>query len=749
MKLGIGKAMSKIAILELQGDFDKGFFANLRFGEKPNLLNKFTGYLPLAPEIPVLYKNWLSSFYNQLVGNSREIETPQFQVSNFSYSESCEQASQYLVERLNEWLRSQEFLIIQNKLREWLVSTDTLQLLLDTDNHYLQHLPWHKWEFLKDYPNAEIALINSVYRERKLQPRSGKKVKILAILGNSTNINIEDDKKSLEQLPDAVLRFLVEPSREEISDYLWEEEYDILFFAGHSNTINNHQNQGRIYINANDSLPIADFNSCDGLGLARDLAALDIPQTIVMRESVPDKVAQEFLKRFLREYSGGKTLYRAVREAREYLQKFEKDYPCVTWLPIIYQHPAHTPPTWNELSGNQKKQQVPEIKIQNKLLNIFVKSVIVTGLVLLGRSAGFLERFELATFDQLMLWRPREQPDSRILVVEATEKDIKNKFPIPDATLAAAIEKLDKYQPKTIGLDVFRPDKREDKLPQQFQQNKRLLAVCRVPDKSDKDNPGVEPPSAIPPERMGFADTIKDNNDDVIRRHLLFSDPQPETDSKCVTRWSLSALLASAYFGNKYQWENKSADEVVLGKASFKLIPLTGSFAGYHNIDGRGSQILLNYRASQKVAPTVTLSDVLNNGVKPELIKNRIVIIGVTAATATPDFHQTPYGKMPGVFIQAHKVSQIISAAEDGRLLLNAWSQPAEIFWIWGWSLIGGALVMFTRPRYCVIIVIIAGAALTGISFFLLIQGTWVPLLPSLLVLLITGGIVNFYTNKS
>lgn len=44
---------------------------------------------------------------------------------------------------------------------------------------------------------------------------------------------------------------------------------------------------------------IAIFNSCDGLGLAQELADLHIPQMIVIKEPVPDKLAQEFLKYFL------------------------------------------------------------------------------------------------------------------------------------------------------------------------------------------------------------------------------------------------------------------------------------------------------------------------------------------------------------------------------------------------------------------------------------------------------------------
>ncbi|MHC5746735.1 MAG: CHAT domain-containing protein [Nostoc sp.] len=63
-------------------------------------------------------------------------------------------------------------------------------------------------------------------------------------------------------------------------------------------------------------LHLAIFNSCDGLGLAEALEDLHIPQVIVMREPVPDLVAQEFLKHFLTEFSNGQSLYSALREAR-------------------------------------------------------------------------------------------------------------------------------------------------------------------------------------------------------------------------------------------------------------------------------------------------------------------------------------------------------------------------------------------------------------------------------------------------
>jgi hypothetical protein len=109
----------------------------------------------------------------------------------------------------------------------------------------------------------------------------------------------------------------VEPQPEKLNDQLWEKGWDILFFAGHSSS----QKKGQLQLNQTDSLTLeqlryalkkaiaqglklAIFNSCDGLGLAHDLADLHIPQVIVMREPVPDRVAQEFLRHFLARFQG-------------------------------------------------------------------------------------------------------------------------------------------------------------------------------------------------------------------------------------------------------------------------------------------------------------------------------------------------------------------------------------------------------------------------------------------------------------
>ena len=260
------------------------------------------------------------------------------------------------------------------RLREELNRDDAIRFLIHTEDKQLQKLPWQEWDFFERYPKAEIALSATAFEQPKKLPTTlGKeKVKILAILGNSKGIDIEVDRKKLEALPDADVEFLVEPDRQQLNDRLWEQSWDILFFAGHSQT---EDERGRIYLNRTDSftldelryalkkaveggLQLAIFNSCDGLGLAQDLAKLKIPQIVVMREPVPNHISQEFLKYFLDAFSRGESFYLAVREARERLQGLEDAFPCASWLPIIFQNPAVVPPRWNELKGCINKHEL-------------------------------------------------------------------------------------------------------------------------------------------------------------------------------------------------------------------------------------------------------------------------------------------------------------------------------------------------------------------------------------------------------
>ncbi|MBD1821529.1 pentapeptide repeat-containing protein [Cyanobacteria bacterium FACHB-DQ100] len=351
------------------GNLCTGFPVTLQIGnEMQSRLMQYTkGWLAAAPELSTLYEQWQSAYRKCLKANFR-LDVPDTQITNISHHDfflECNQAASHLEKQLNDWLNDPDFRPIKDRMLEQLAPSDSIRILLQTDNPQLRRLPFQLWDFCYRYPLAEIALSAPDYEQTASLRPPNPKAKILAILGDSTGIDLQSDQAVLAQLPNADVTFLVEPQRQELNDQLWKQSWDMLFFAGHSFSQSDTAG-GYIRINPHESLTIAQlkhalrqaiaqglklamFNSCDGFGLAHQLSDLYIPQTIVMREPVPDRVAQEFLKNFLMGFSQGKSLYQAVRESREKLQGLEDHFPCATWLPVIFQNPAEPPLNWHDL----------------------------------------------------------------------------------------------------------------------------------------------------------------------------------------------------------------------------------------------------------------------------------------------------------------------------------------------------------------------------------------------------------------
>lgn len=357
--------MSKLVVLKIgDGDFAEGFPVTLQIGEDGERhCIEISGKLPPMPEIPVLYTQWQSSYRS--LGIASRIKALSIKHSIFSENK-FNKVIQELICCINAWLNSETFRQIRECWLCHLSTAEEIRVIIQTEDAMLQRLPWHLWDLFEHYRKAEIAISSPMFErvERSIKPKG--RVRILAILGDSTGINSEADRQFLENLPNAEIVFLIEPQRQIIDEQLWDKHgWDILFFAGHS-TSEADSKTGHIYLNDTDTLSITDlkyalktaiegglqlaiFNSCDSLGLARELADLQIPQIIVMRETVPDAVAETFLKYFLQAFSSGKSLYLAVREAREKLQGIENQFPCASWLPMIFQNPAEFSLIWQDL----------------------------------------------------------------------------------------------------------------------------------------------------------------------------------------------------------------------------------------------------------------------------------------------------------------------------------------------------------------------------------------------------------------
>lgn len=386
---------------------------------------------------------------------------------------------------------------------------------------------------------------------------------------------------------------------------------------------------------------------------------------------------------------------------------------------------------------------------------VLLVSVITTSLAIGVRYLGIFQQLEMQAFDQMQRLKADEGQDPRILVVTVTEADIRaqedRKGSLSDRSLAQLLKKLEQFKPRAIGLDIYRdvPLGSEYKdLATMLRQDRHFIGVCKSSD-PEFDPDGVSPPPEIPPERLSFSDFVEDD-DGILRRHILALTPDPA--SPCPASYSFSTLLAFHYLAAEGILPKFTPDKnLQLGNIVFKrLQEHTGS---YQQVDARGNQVLLNYRSSrspEKIAARVTLGEVLKNRINPNSVKDRLILIGVTAPS-TGDYWSTPYGtgqlqKMPGILLQAQMVSQILSAVLDRRPLLWFWSFWGEALWIWGWSLVGGVFALTIRRFLNLTIAGVAAIGfLCGICFGLFLQGGWVPLVPSAIALLAAGGSVRTY----
>lgn len=346
---------------------------------------RFIAILPQVVELEKALKDWQDYYRLSKDSSFRKIRLNESNSTNISSAKT----GGILEITINEWLNSAytipEEENLSTKLRTHLNINDEIQVIIQTDNQILRQLPWHLWSFFKDYIHSEFALSPLSYKSIITNINNKNKVRILAILGDSTGIDIEADKKSIEKLPGAEIIFLEEPDYKIIKEQLWNEEYDILFFAGHSFSRNN-ATTGEIAINSRESVPIvvfkealrrsaqnglklAIFNSCDGLGLAQEIISI-IPNVIAIRESITNLAAQKFLEFFLSEFARDKSIFLSVRYARDRLKELENENEAVlkfsSWLPTISYSPHEKALTWDSLRYRKSKKALYINKI-NKI----------------------------------------------------------------------------------------------------------------------------------------------------------------------------------------------------------------------------------------------------------------------------------------------------------------------------------------------------------------------------------------------
>jgi diguanylate cyclase (GGDEF)-like protein/PAS domain S-box-containing protein len=364
-----------------------------------------------------------------------------------------------------------------------------------------------------------------------------------------------------------------------------------------------------------------------------------------------------------------------------------------------------------------------------------------------------LQTAELNALDLLFRLRPNEAIDDRIVIVTLDEVDLQRlSWPVSDATLSQLLQTIRQAKPRAVGLDIYRDlrvDPGHEALLQTYRTMPNLVGIQQL---QDSESLGVKPPIGLEPShQVGFNNVVYDA-DRKIRRSLLYWIEDGNLYQ------SFAIQLAALYLspeGITPQSVGSHPKTLKLGQATFpKIFPNAGVYMGANT---GGYQVLVNYRGGTGHFRMVALRDVLDGKIAPAQFRDRIVLIGSTA-TSLKDFSATPYSAnlsggpklMTGVEIQANFISQILSAALDGRSLLQPIPEPLEWVWVLVSTGLGVVLSWKLRSPYRTAVAIVgSNIVLLGIAYGGFWLGWVVPVVPNVLAMVSAGVVVISYIAHS
>jgi hypothetical protein len=345
------------------------------------------------PSIPIgwhdNYRQWRKQYNNWLQGiETLTPSSPPIEIeTNVSVVQECQRIGDELIREFNQWINNA--FQIQLGLTKivppstYSENANDFSFILHTNTGdpeldlILQRLPFHAWDFLEDYPHAEIALSTASFALP--QPATKQRPQVLVIIGKDPRIDFTDQKHAIgrnladSQLAD-VRYWSCTQDKAAIPDLfttLKDSSPQILIFIGHSQSTMNASSERldseapiRLYINESEfidpndvkfrhilkglkkkGLIFAAFISCDGLRIAQVLNGIGIPYLMVSREILPVHVAKDFLDEFLAKATEpGVPIHIALSYARQHLQYTLETItvggcPNASTFPAIFQIP--------------------------------------------------------------------------------------------------------------------------------------------------------------------------------------------------------------------------------------------------------------------------------------------------------------------------------------------------------------------------------------------------------------------------
>jgi CHASE2 domain-containing sensor protein len=434
-------------------------------------------------------------------------------------------------------------------------------------------------------------------------------------------------------------------------------------------------------------------------------------------------------------------------------------------------------------------------KITKKRYKILLAALGLSIIIVFFRSLGILQGLEWNALDFLFTHRFLvDSSQDKVVLVTLSEKDIKNlqEYPLSDRSVVNLIKKINTQKPRVIGLDLFRnfpiPSLNNDKkenyqaysdLQKLFRKTNNLYGIAKLTD--SYSSPKIDPPNVLKETGgYGAADLLVDD-DGVVRRGYLFPITNKSPDSAIPSLGLAVALhylsdehiyptvadfqscpIANSLNNKKLKFENTQTGWLKLNNKVF--CPFTGNDGGYVGADdylnGSGYQILLNWRSCHHKFLSVSVSDVLNDKIQENLLKNKIVLIGNASdnykdsflTSCSQDKNVNSDYRMLGVEIQANLVSQIIGTALDKSSPLKFWSNWQEFIWIFIWTIptiLQGYRHCDRNPLelfYKVFSIVVASSiVLIAIGYVAFNFSWWIPVVTPLISIVAAGILTSLF----
>lgn len=470
---------------------------------------RFPADLPYPVVVLALYENWRHRYHQfyQSGLRARVAKTGTLERSAGDRARLLLQAEAELRSAFQAWLRHPHLHDLRVELthasghlvaaRPPVPPVHWIDLFLICPDLALARLPWEAWELQDEVqPRGQVKLRIArvptrigapqgqspvLVGSRRRSNRSGR-VRILAILGNDRDLNVEADRQAWTQLSSVAQIEVVgwqqgqsAPDPSQLSTQIFtaltdERGWDILFFAGHSQETP--LTGGELTIAPGTPLTLSQlapylrqalerglqfalFNSCSGLQIAHSLLELGCSQVAIMREPIRSDVAQRFLMEFVQGLGHYRDVHEALLLACEALKTQQTlAYPSAYLVPSLFRHPE-TPLFRLEPLGWQHwwRQWQPR-RSEAIALTLF-------GLLslLLPIQAGLLEQRQLiqALYRHLTHQYP-EVESPPVLLVEIDDRSIaqanlEQLNPLDRRYLARLVTQLSALNARVIGLD--------------------------------------------------------------------------------------------------------------------------------------------------------------------------------------------------------------------------------------------------------------------------------------------------------